>query len=84
MEMRRPTAPKSEACPKGRFVYLARMSREVFAHYPGRPRALSDSRRTTAVETLQDGERGVSREHSRRGNQPKARRKSEADCPSCR
>ena len=81
MEMRRPTAPKSEACPKGRYVYLAQMSRKVCAHYPGRPRSLP---KATAIEKSREGGRGVSRGHSKRGNTPKARRKGEANTPSCR
>jgi len=40
MEMRRQISLKSEACPEGRGVYAARMSVEVGAHYPGRPRSL--------------------------------------------
>ena len=40
MEIRRPISLKSKACPEGRGVYVARMSVEVGAHYPGRPRSL--------------------------------------------
>ena len=40
MEMRRPISLKSNACLEGRGVYAARMSVEVGAHYPGRPRPL--------------------------------------------
>lgn len=40
MEMRRQLSSKSEACPEGRGVDAARMSVEVGAHYPGRPRSL--------------------------------------------
>lgn len=40
MEMRRRLSSKSKTCPEGRGVYAARMSAEVGAHYPGRPRSL--------------------------------------------
>lgn len=40
MEMRRQISLKSKACPEGRGVDAARMSGEVCAHYPGRPRSL--------------------------------------------
>jgi hypothetical protein len=40
MEMRRRISSKSKACPEGRGVEAARMSGEVCAHYPGRPRPL--------------------------------------------
>lgn len=40
MEVRRQRSSKSEACPEGRGVDAARMSAEVGAHYPGRPRPL--------------------------------------------
>lgn len=40
MEMRRRISLKSKTCPEGRGVYAARMSAEVGAHYPGRPRPL--------------------------------------------
>ena len=40
MEMRRQVSSKSKACPEGRGVDAARMSVEVCAHYPGRPRLL--------------------------------------------
>jgi len=40
METRRQISLKSKACPEGRGVEAARMSVEVCAHYPGRPRSL--------------------------------------------
>jgi hypothetical protein len=40
MEMRRQMSLKSKACPEGRGVDAARMSGEVCAYYPGRPRLL--------------------------------------------
>ena len=39
-EMRRPISLKSEACLEGRGVDAARLSGEVWVHYPGRPRTL--------------------------------------------
>ena len=82
MEMRRPISPKSKACPEGRGVYAARMSVEVGAHYPGRPRSLPI--RATVAERWREGERGVSRGHSRCNDTLKARRKNGAYCRSDR
>jgi hypothetical protein len=81
MEMRRQISLKSEAYPESRCVDGARMSVEVCAHYPGRSRVLPMA---TAVERRRDGAREVSRGHSRRGDAPKVRRRSEADSPSYR
>lgn len=81
MEMRRPISSKSKTCPEGRCVDVARMSREVGAQYPGRSRALPLA---TVAERRREGVREVSRGHSKRGEAPKARRRSEANSPWCR
>lgn len=63
IEMRRPTALKSDTYTDGLYVYAAVISVEVRAHYPGRSARLRES--ATATERWREGIAGVSRGHSK-------------------
>ena len=63
IEMRRPTALKSDTYTDGLYVYAAVISVEVRVHYPGRSAMSRES--ATATERWREGIAEVSRGHSK-------------------
>ena len=72
IEMRRPTALKSDTYTDGLYVYAAVISVEVRVHYPGRSAMSRES--ATATERLREGTQRSAEGIVKPGDRPKAQR----------